>query len=88
MCHATDRTHPENIRNIHVFLPDGDFLRRLLLLVADGQVGIGLQEDLGQLATAHRGGDVNGAVAVLRGKKGIVISSSPLSTNVFFLYWR
>ena len=51
-------------------LPRGDVGRRLLLLIDDGKVGVGLEDDAHELPAAHGGGDVQRGVAVLKeGKK-------------------
>ena len=47
-------------------LPGGDVFGRLLLLVDDGAVGVGLQDDAHQLPAAHGRGDVQRGVAVLK----------------------
>ena len=47
-------------------LPRGDVGSRLLLLVTDGRVGAGLEDDADDLLAAHGGGDVQRSVAVLK----------------------
>ena len=53
-------------------LPGGDVGCRLLLLVDDGGVRVGLENDADELPAAHGGGDVQGGVAVLkRGRRKV-----------------
>ena len=55
-------------------LPGGDVGRRLLLLVDDGGVGVGLEDDADELPAAHGGGDVQRGVAVLKRGEGSLIT--------------
>ncbi len=55
----------EYLRHLPQPLPPGDVPRRLPLLVHQRSAAPRFEEDAGQLATVHRGGDVEGGVAVL-----------------------